>query len=77
MYAYTHARTQLHDKDGDGYHSKKEFYYAIMEDEFESLAGKYSKVCMTINIIINVHMHLNFVYAYVAVYICICIHIYI
>jgi len=37
---------QLHDKNGDGYHSKKEFYYAIMEDEFESLAGKYSKAAV-------------------------------
>jgi hypothetical protein len=35
---------QLHDTNGDGFHSKKEFYYAIMEDEFEALASKHNKV---------------------------------
>jgi len=35
-----------HDMNSDGYHSKKEFYYAIMEDEFESLASKYSKAAV-------------------------------
>ena len=36
---------QRYDTNADGFHSKKEFYYAIMEDDFEALAGKYDKVC--------------------------------
>lgn len=36
---------QRYDANTDGFHSKKEFYYAIMEDDFEALASKYDKVC--------------------------------
>jgi len=32
-----------YDANTDGFHSKKEFYYAIMEDDFEALASKYDK----------------------------------
>jgi hypothetical protein len=34
---------ELHDTNGDGLMTKKEFYYAIMEDAFETLAVKYKK----------------------------------
>jgi len=34
---------ELHDKNGDGLMTKKEFYYAIMENDFETLAVKYKK----------------------------------
>eukprot|EP00802_Teleaulax_amphioxeia_P003006 Tamp_03009.p1 GENE.Tamp_03009~~Tamp_03009.p1 ORF type:complete len:395 (-),score=104.07 Tamp_03009:682-1866(-) len=37
---------KLHDTNGDGFHSKKEFYYAIMEDDFEALASKYDKAAV-------------------------------
>ena len=39
---------QRYDTNTDGFHSKKEFYYAIMEDEFEALASKYNKVCAVV-----------------------------
>ena len=34
---------ELHDTNFDGFQSKKEFYYAIMEDSFDLLARKYNK----------------------------------
>ncbi len=34
---------ELHDTNFDSFHSKKEFYYAIMQDSFDLLARKYNK----------------------------------
>lgn len=34
---------KLHDTNDDGFHTKKEFYYAVMEDAFEPLVNKYNK----------------------------------